>query len=322
MRSRIHAAWLAVGLVTLMSGCSRQDAAADAEREAAAEVASAPAAAPMPAGAPSAGAAPDTPPDTQAQLESAVVAPSGDRRFVRTANVEFRVEDVYRSALAIEDLAVQQGGFVASNAITSEVDRVETRPNGDGRVVELATYTVRGKLQVRVPSERAQAFLRALASHVEFLDRRTFEASDAQFDLLRQRLAQDRHQQAQRSLRDASAGDGKVGEKVDAIEARASAQAQRDEAAIARATLEDRIAFATIDLSLYQSPQVRRTERVDVDAVVRDNGPGFFARLGHALREGWHGGLALIVALAYLWPLWLGVALALVGLRAWRRYRH
>ncbi len=324
MRTKLFVALLACGWVLALGACSKQSAPADAMSEQAAPMAEA-ARAPQAADAGAAAStdeAPASAPDAQTQLQSAATSQDdGERKFIRTADVEFRVREVYRSALAIEDLVAEHGGFVARNDIQTQIDEVETRPGGDGKLIELATYTVRGHLQVRVPSARTQALLRALASQVEFLDRRNFAAADAQFELLRQQLAFARHQDAQRALGEVAAGRGKLGDKTDAVGARVDAQGQRDEALIARKTFEDRVAFATIDLSLYQSPQVRRTERLDVEAIVRRDGPGFFSRIGHSLSVGWYGLLDGVVALSRLWPLWLGLVLAAVIVRRWRAPR-
>jgi hypothetical protein len=309
----------------LLSGCSRapERTAEATSQEAAAPAAAAADEAAMPAAnelARSRAGAPAAEPTAESQLQSAAASqPDGERQFIRTAEAEFRVRDVYGSALAIEDLVAQHGGFVVKNDIRAQVDDVETRPSGDGNLVELATYTVRGQLQVRVPSARAQGFMRALAAQVEFLDSRTFAAMDAQFELLRQQLAFARHQDEQRALGEIAAGQGKVGEKAQAVEARTQSQSQRDEALIARKTFEDRVAFATIDLSLYQTPRVRRSVRMDVEAVMRHDGPGFFVRLGHALSAGWYGLLDTAIALSRLWPLWLLLAAGAWLLRRWRR---
>ncbi|MGR4876858.1 DUF4349 domain-containing protein [Pseudoxanthomonas sp. LARHCG66] len=241
------------------------------------------------------------------------------RRFIRTAQAQFQVADVYRTALAIEDEVAAQGGFVADNEITSQVQRVLSRPLGQGKRLELTEYTLQGELTVRVPSERTQAFLRAVAAQMEFLDQRSFSARDAQFDLLRQQLARQRAQDEQQELGDAVQAGGKLGDKTDAIQSRGAARASRDEALIAQKEFEDRVAFSTITLSLRQDAQVRKAERVDVDAVFRDNGPGFFSRLGDALAVGWRGGLEVVVALAALWPLWLCVLALWLGWRRWRR---
>ena len=318
MRAKSYVVILAGGLLAL-GACSKQERAADAQQVAA----EAPAAAPEMPAANLARRRTDAPmeaPPTEGQLRSAVTSQEdGERKFIRTATAEFRVREVYGSALAIEDLAAKHGGFITRNDISSQIDEVRTRPAGDGNLIELATYTVRGQLQVRVPSTAAQAFLRALAAQVEFLDSRTFAAMDAQFELLRQQLAYARYQDAQRALGGVAAGPGKVGEKAQAVDARTQSQAQRDEALIASKEFEDRVAFATIDLSLYQAPRVRSTVRMDVDEAARRASPGFFRRLGHALSTGWFGLLDAAVVLSQLWPLWLVLGAMVFAVRRWRQ---
>lgn len=321
MQVRTGAVMLVCGL--MLAGCSKQhEQAADAASPATEAAPAAPAADAVPAANLAARRRSDAPAEPAAadQLQSAVASQDdGERKFIRAATAQFQVREVYRSALAIEDLVAQHGGFVVRNDIRADVDDVRTRSAGGGNLVELATYTVHGDLQVRVPSARAQGFLRALAGQVEFLDNRTFSATDAQFDLLRQQLAYERHQQAQATLGDVASGPGKVGDRAQVVEARSQSQGQRDEALIARKAFEDRVAFATIDLSLYQTPRVRRSERPDIDAALRRDGPGFFARLGLAMSEGWLGLLDVVVALARLWPLWAVLLAGAVMVRGWRR---
>lgn len=321
MRRMIRTVVLACACTLVLASCSRKEAAADAGAMDVPHVElSKPeagnAAAPAPADAPST-------PDMRTQLQSAAnTQATGGRRFIRTASVAFGVRDVYRSALSIEDLVARFGGFVERNDIHTEVNETRGHTGRDGVRVELSSYTLQGVLTVRVPSERTQEFLRALASQIEFLDERKFEATDAQFDLLRQQLAFARNQDAQAALAQVASAPGKTGEKADALGARVDAQAQRDEATVSRAELEDRIAFARIGLALHQPPQLRRSERPDLEVAMRREGPGFFARVGDALVQGGRLGLDLIVGLAYLWPLWLVVALAVFAVRVQRRSRR
>ena len=317
-------------LLLMVAACSKRemaesDASAAAESSADAGVAimaeaasdSAPAAAPRKSVEAPAMQAPGVAPSQMASDVSTQIDPQ--RRFIRTAQAQFQVADVYRTALAIEDEVAAQGGFVVDNQIASQVQRVLSRPLGQGKRLELTEYTLQGELTVRVPSERTQAFLRAVAAQMAFLDRRSFSARDAQFDLLRQQLARQRAQDEQQELGEAVQAGGKLGDKTDAIQSRSAARASRDEALIAQKEFEDRVAFSTITLSLSQDAQVRKAERVDVDAVFRDNGPGFFNRLRDALAIGWRGGLEVVVALAALWPLWLCVLALWLGWRRWRR---
>jgi hypothetical protein len=322
MRSWLAAGLLVCGGVSALTACSKRSSepAEGAMREqAAADMATAAPAAPKP-GRSLAPPGSVSEPDIATQLQSAATTQDdGERRFIRTASVDFQVRGVYRAALAIEDLTAQHGGFVVRNNIRTEVDDVETRSSGAGHLIELTTYTMHGDLQVRVPSARTQAFLRALASQAEFLNSRDVSAVDAQFELLRQQLAYARHQEAQQALGQVAQERGKLGDKADAIQARAGSQSERDEALIVQKTFEDRVAFATIDLSMHQPPEVRRTERPDVEEIVRREGPGLFARLGHALSAGWYGLLDVAIALARFWALWLVLAVAVIAVRRWRR---
>lgn len=347
-RSNLRSNLIACGLTAMLSlsiaACSKQDSAAEssavqsemaADRSADATGGAMPASAPMPQEARAkASAEEDSVADFEAQISDAAVqtdtrvAPAqvsssanayddGQRKFVRTANAQFRVKDVYDSALAIEDVAAKEGGFVVANDISAQTFNVRRRPAGDGRLIELAEYTVRGTLTVRVPSENTQTFLRAIAKQMEFLDQRSFAAADVQFQMLRQQLAYQREQQAQQDLGQIAAGGGRIDMKADVISARTGAKLQRDEALIQQKEFEDKVAFSTISLSLYQLSKIRQTEMIDAEAVFQKHSPGFFTRLLDALRVGWYGLLDLLLALLHVWPLWLFVLAVVIGVRRW-----
>ncbi|MET0893397.1 MAG: DUF4349 domain-containing protein [Pseudoxanthomonas sp.] len=301
-----------LALLIALAACSRSEHAAEsAMSEPAPQRERVAAAAPGAAQAPAAPA--DATTTSPSQLTSSTATYTDPRRkFIRTAQARFRVRDVYQSTLAIEDAVAAQGGFVVSNEVAAEITDTRRRPLGNGLLVELAEYTVQGNLSVRVPSDKTQAFLRSIIGQMEFLDKRSFAAADAQFALLREQLAYQRNQQAQQELGEASAEGGKLGQKAAAISARVDARAGRDEALIAQKEFEDRVAFATLDLSLYQLPKLRRTEMADMEAAVRQNSPGFASRLGKSLSAGWYGVLEICLELVKLWPLWL-LLVVLIG---------
>jgi len=343
---------LVAALTVLIAACSKQEGAAEsAAFEGSADKAmaeSAPAAAPMapPAAQSTADAAASMEMDgmpagraleeakaepaqieTETRVDAGQVSSSaasyedGQRKFVRTAQAQFRVKDVYRSALAIEDVAGEQGGFVVDNDIAAQTLSVQRRPAGAGKLIELVEYTVRGTITVRVPSDNTQAFLRAIASQMEFLDQRNFRAQDVQFDLLRKQLAWQREQQTQQELGAALRDGDRLDRKAEVISARSGAKLQRDEALIQQKEFEDRIAFSTISLTLYQLNKIRQTEMVDAEAVFREHRPSFFQRLGEALRVGWYAVLDVLIALIHVWPLWLLAIGGFLLLRRWLRTR-
>jgi hypothetical protein len=260
---------------------------------------------------------------TVQQLGSSTMSFSGgEHKFIRTANVRFGVKDVYIAALGIEDAVGSHGGFVVKNDIGAEHQRFESHPAGEGKVVELKSYTLQGHLIVRVPGARTQEFLRAIAGHIVFLDKREYGARDAQFDLLREQLAQIRNQEAQYALSEAVKDGGKLAHKAEAIEAGRQSKEARDTALVARKEFEDQVAYSTIDLTVYQPSRMLVNERTDEEALYRKYRPGFFLRLGQELHAGWDGLLGLLLGLAGIWPFVLILAGATALLwRARRRWR-
>jgi len=326
---------LTAALLVLLIGCTQQGdhgaAAAAPQADAAAESASAPTVgmAPVPravmptekeAAAPA--SVQQAGVDADQLASSANTASDPERRFIRTASAQFQVKDVYAATLAIEDAVAAAHGFVVRNTISTSPQGIIRRPIGNAQMLVLSEIVTRGSLVVRVPSDRTQDFLRSIARQMQFLDQREFEATDAQFDLLRQSLAAARAQDLQQEVQQAAQGPARTTDRVDAAQARAELLAARDEAAVAQRELQDRIAFSTLTLNLEQPVQVREQTVPDTEAILRARGPGFWLRLSESLRAGWQGLLAVVVALAAVWPLWLALALAGWGLRWLLRVRR
>jgi Domain of unknown function (DUF4349) len=246
---------------------------------------------------------------TPEQLSStAATYVDNERKFVRTANAQFRVKDVYQSAMTIENVVASHGGFVVKNDINSQIENVRRYPKDSKTLLEFTEFSVRGNLSVRVPSAKTQDFLRAIANQIEFLNNRNFAAQDVQFNLLRQQLEYQRNQDTQRQLGDIAQSPGKVADRADVVSSQLDVKAQRDEAVVQRKEVEDKVSFSTIDLSLYQLSKVQKAEVANVDAMIDANRPGFFSQLMDAMSTGWRGFLALIIALSTVWPLWLLIA--------------
>ncbi len=315
-------------LTLLLAACSRPDQASMSHAPAAASTAADSHSALTTETAASAEKADAAAVDAQQLLASQAAdgskTPPG-RQFVRTAELRFEVNDVYQSALALEDAVAAEGGFVVENRVKNRVLSTRYYPLADGKRKEVAIYRPEGQLIVRLPSERILPFLRVAARQMAFLDERSFRAEDIQFALLRQQLEWQRGQEISADIARAAADPGRVGDKVDAATARAEALRLRDEARVRQRELEDQVAFGTLTLQLHQDALTRSETRLDPEATLRTAGPGLGQRLLLAMSRGWQGLLDLLVLLAYLWPLWV---LMLIGLfathriwRAWRRRR-
>lgn len=239
------------------------------------------------------------------------------RQFVLTADLRFRVKDVYKSALEIENLAYSLGGFVLNNDIRSDITRIQSLPQNDNTILQTSAYLTTGELIVRLPSAKTQEFLRKLEPNIDYLDKRHFIARDVQFDILRQKLGYQRAQETQRNYGQAVT-QVKGDNRIDAIDSQDRAKSIRDDAIVNQAIFEDQVAYSTINLNLYQLEKIRQDKIVDINAIIEANRPSFFTGMKFALIDGWYGVLSLLVALAAIWPLWIVVFI--VGLIIRKRY--
>lgn len=261
--------------------------------------------------------------DRSAQLTSgAITYTDSERKFIRTANMNFRVKDVYLSANAIEDVVAHLNGFVTQNNIASQVQATQRRPIGNGKLMEVSQYTVHGELIVRVPSPKTQEFLRLIAGQIAFLDQRNFSAHDAQFDMLRKQLEYARNEETQEELGQAAREGGKLPQKVEAINARNESKATRDEAKIQKKEFDDQVAFSTVNFTIYQLPNIVETEVKDVDVIFLQNRPGFFTRVAEACHAGWDRLLDHVIDIVEYWPFWIIIAaIAILFMRLRQRRR-
>ncbi len=318
-----HRAAISLLILLLLVSCSKKEESASnlamSDRAPAAPAAEMAGLSKQMAASESSAQPPSAPLLANALVSSALTPVAGERQFIITSSLNFRVKQVLDAALKLEDLAAKHGGFVVDNTINAEIGRVERNVRSDGSVLVLSQYTTQGKLTLRVPSANTQAFIREVAPLVEFLDSRQFSAQDVHLELLINRLLADRSATKQDKLDDLVTQPGKIDQKAQIIEKGTDARANRDQAEINRLSLEDKIGFSTIDLSIYQNPEISKNVVADFDAVRRDNRPDFLPSLGVSLKSGWYGLIGFLIGLASIWPLLLIAGLAIVLFRYWRK---
>jgi len=243
-------------------------------------------------------------------MSSSAARATGDstRRFIRTADLRFRVKDAVEATYAIEELIARFGGFVEHTQLSSHVDNRYTTPVSADSVLETTRFTVVNQATLRVPVARLDTALKSLARFVDFLDHRTVKADDVKLMLLANRMTQRRVARHTERMEEAIDEQGKkLRDVVEAQESVLRRQEQADEALLSNARLEDRIAFSTITLDIYQRQSVRH-EMLANERNIERYEPGFFSKLGTALAEGWRMLLRFVLFLAGNWSIILLVA--------------
>ncbi len=223
------------------------------------------------------------------------------RRFIRTADLKFKVKDVIQSTYDIENITNRQGGFVTYTNLASNINNVTNIPVTADSSLETTFYTVTNSITVRIPNTKLDTTLKEISSNIDYLDYRIIKAEDVALQILSNNLTQKRSAKNEERLTNAINNSGKrLNETTIAEEILLSKQEQADNAKIANLSLADQISFSTINLIIYQRETIKR-ELISNDKNIDAYEPGLGSKLLDALKYGWDILETFIVFLANLW---------------------
>ena len=231
------------------------------------------------------------------------------RKFIRTADLRFKVDNVLKATYSIENIAQQFGGFITFTNLNSNIDSKTTVAVSQDSSLESTYYTVNNHLILRVPNTQLDTTLKSIAVLINYLDHRIIKAEDVSLLLLSNKMEQDRIKNSERRLTKAIDDRGrKLRETTEAEDQLLQMQEQSDRAKLANLTLEDKIAFSTVDVSIYQRQSVYReviSNEKNIDAFK----PGTGSRIINALKSGW---IILDSILIFVIQLWSLILIAIV----------
>jgi hypothetical protein len=241
------------------------------------------------------------------------------KKFIRTADLKFKVKNVIQSTYDIEEITNRQGGFVTFTNLTSQIDNVTTIPVSADSSLETTYYTVTNSIILRVPNSQLDTTLKELSKNIDFLDYRTIKAQDIALQVLSNKLTQKRSLQNEERLITAINNRGKkLKETTTAEELLWNKQEQADNARISNLSLADEIKFSTINLSIYQRQTIKR-ELISNDRNIDAYEPGFGSKLFESFEYGWGILESFLILLAKLWALFL---FGLIGYLVIRKYGY
>ncbi len=237
------------------------------------------------------------------------------RKFIRTADIKFKVKDVVQSTYQIEDVVKTNGGFVTYTNLNSDVNEVSHTAISSDSTLEATTFTVNNSITLRVPNFKLDTTLKEIAKTVDFLDSRLIKADDVALQLLANDLTQKRTSKSGSRLANSIDKKGnKLKDVVSAEDEVLNKETVTDESKIANLDIQDKIAYSTVTLYIYQKPTIKSSiiaNKPNIEAYE----PGFISQLKESFL---FGGDILAQFIVFLTKLW---ALALFGVLAYIGYR-
>ncbi|MEN8410653.1 hypothetical protein ABFP33_11835 [Acinetobacter bereziniae] len=204
------------------------------------------------------------------------------RRMVREAQVNFTAKDVVKTALEIDKLTFQAGGFIEQKNISFDVLDKQMQKIGDGKIRVFEKVDPHAEIIVRVPSDKAAVYVNQLLPLMYFLNQQQYSAKRFELKLLEEKMAQ-----------------------TQTVPSDTKKSQLNEISRLTQLEVQDRVRFSTISITIKQPAMVRESLDVDVDAVARLNGDGFWKRAWEGVQYGWQFILDLLVILVTIWPLYL-----------------
>ena len=237
-----------------------------------------------------------------------------EKKFIKTAETQFLVNNVRTASEKIEDLTVKYSGYLTySNLQNRERDFFRQEISRDSVVIS-KKIVVENNIVLRIPNENLDSLVRDLNKLILFLDYRIIKMDEISFAYLANQKTTDRlkdYESRQKEHIDTKGG--KLKETTAAEESRLDRQIQSDKLQVENLALADQVKYCTLTIMIYQKPFLfKETEVLLNTDSYRAN---LSTRILDALVDGW---IMFEYFLVFLFRIWWLFVLVIGGIFVYR----
>jgi len=220
-----------------------------------------------------------------------------DKQFIKTANVNMEVKDVYDATISIEKSVQELGGFVTHSDLQSRVISEETYNTSDEDAMLVKKYQTENSMQVRVPTSKLGELLTIINDKKLFLNSRIINAEDVTSSIKYAELEGKRMKKTGENISELKT----TKDKVKMSDENMSEENQQQ---LANLDVTDNLKYSTIDIYIKE-PKLRIAEIAVTNSTNIDNKYkfDFFYSAKNAFIEGYYLIQRLLIGLIVIWPL-------------------
>ncbi len=220
-----------------------------------------------------------------------------DKQFIKSAEVEMDVKDVYETTISLEKSLKTLGGFVTSSRLNSQIISDNTFNTSDEKATLVRKFQTENRMQVRVPTEKLGEFLTIINDQNLFLNSRNILAEDVTANIKLAEL------EAKKSTKTGNNID-QLALSKDKVNLSNDNQTESNYQKVATFEMTDNLKYSTVDISIRE-PKVRTAEIAVTNTDNIDNKYkfNFFYDLKNSFVEGFYLIQKLMVGLISIWPL-------------------
>ncbi|MCS3867233.1 hypothetical protein J3D55_000149 [Chryseobacterium ginsenosidimutans] len=232
-----------------------------------------------------------------------------DKQFIKTADVNIEVKDVYEATISIEKSVQELGGFVTHSNLKSNVVSEDTYNTSNEEAMLVKKYQTENTMQLRVPTEKLGELLTLINSKKLFLNSRSINAEDVTSSIKYAELEGKRIKKTSENIDQLKTNKDKVNMSNDNM-------SENNQQQLANMDVTDNLKYSTIDIYIKEPKlriaEIAITNTKSIDDKYKFN---FMYSAKSAFVEGYYLIQRIVVGLITVWPLLLIGAVIVYFLR-------
>jgi hypothetical protein len=233
-----------------------------------------------------------------------------DKQFIKTANVNMEVKDVYEATTSLEKSVQDLGGFVTHSNLQSNVFSEETFNTSNEEAMLVKKYQTENTIQVRIPTEQLGEFLTLINSKKLFLNSRVINAEDVTANIKYAELEGKRIKKTGENITELKTNKDKVNMGDENM-------SEENQQQLANMNVADNLKYSTVDIYIKE-PKLRTVEIAVTNTKNIDNKYkfNFLYDVKNAFVEGFYLIQRILVGLVTVWPI---VLIVVIGFYFYRK---
>ncbi|WP_346983466.1 DUF4349 domain-containing protein [Chryseobacterium sp. POE27] len=230
-------------------------------------------------------------------ISSAATMSVKDKQFIKTANVNMEVKDVYNATISIEKSVQELGGFVTHSDLKSTVISEDTYNTSDKEAMLIKKYQSENMMQVRVPTAKLGELLTLINDKKLFLNSRSIHAEDVTSGIKYAELEGKRIKKTEENIDKLKTNKDKVNMSNENME-------EANQQQLANMDVTDNLKYSTVDIYIKE-PKVRVATIAITNTKSIDDQYKFDFVYGakSAFVEGFYLIQKIVVGLITIWPI-------------------
>jgi hypothetical protein len=248
--------------------------------------------------------------ETSAMSDSAAVVASDsissvatmkvkDKQFIKTADVNMEVKDVYDATISIEKSVQELGGFVTHSNLKSNVISEDTYNTSNEEAMLVKKYQSENIMQVRIPTARLGELLTIINDKKLFLNSRSINAEDVTSNIKYAELEGKRIKKTGENI-------SQLKTNKDKVQLDDENMSENNQQQFANMDVADNLKYSTVDIYIKE-PKIRIAEIAITNTQSIDDKYkfDFIYSVKSAFIEGYYLIQKIVVGLIVIWPILL-----------------